>query len=206
MTSGVFINLCSAYSSNTSLIEQLWNDINKAYSHKTRYYHNLNHLSNMLTQLESCRHLVTDWDCVLFALFYHDFIYDPTAKDNEEKSAVEAAKKLTALGVPIDKINQVTHLIGATKSHKVSNDNDVNLFTDADLSILGSSPAEYEQYQSNVRKEYSIYPDVLYKPGRKKVLQHFLEMNSIFKTDFFRARLEAAARININNELKSLQI
>lgn len=200
----VFTNLCSTYSQNTSLIEHLWADISKAYSHKSRHYHNLDHLTNMLAQLQSCRDLVTDWDSVLFALFYHDFIYNPTSKDNEEKSAAEAGKKLKILGVPPEKITLVNELILATKSHKEYTNSDVNLFTDADLSILGSSPAEYEQYRSNVRKEYSIYPDILYKPGRKKVLQHFLDMHYIFKTEFFRTKFESSARTNINNELKSL--
>jgi predicted metal-dependent HD superfamily phosphohydrolase len=204
MLGDTLIALCGKYTNDTSLIDQLWAEIKTKYSGKKRHYHNLDHLSNMLTHLEACRHLVTDWDGVLFALFYHDLVYDPTSKDNEEKSAVEAEKKLDALGVPIEKIRHVVQLIVATKSHNASPDADVNLFTDADLSILGSPEAEYEQYCSNVRKEYSIYPDILYKPGRRKVLQHFLEMKSIFKTGFFATKFESAARINITNELKLL--
>jgi predicted metal-dependent HD superfamily phosphohydrolase len=154
--------------------------------------------------LQACRHMVMDWDSMVFALFYHDFVYNATSKNNEENSAVEAEKRLTALRLPIDKIAQVVQLIDATKSHKVSSDNDVNLFTDSDLSILGSPHAEYELYCSNVRKEYSIFPDILYKPGRRKVLRHFLDMPYIFKTDFFRSKLESIARQNIKTELNKL--
>lgn len=204
MLADVFIELCFAYNGNTSLIEQHWRDISEKYSDKKRHYHNLDHLSKMLVQLQPCRELVVEWNSVLFALFYHDYIYNSSSKDNEEESAIEAERKLTALGVPDEKISLVTQLILATKSHTTSTNNDVNLFTDADLSILGSSDAEYESYKTNVRKEYSIYPDLLYKPGRRKVLQHFLDMPYIFKTEFFRGRLEAAARKNIINELKTL--
>ena len=72
----------------------------------------------------------------------------------------------------------------ATKSHVKSTDSDTNFFTDADLSVLGQSWEVYSIYYKNVRKEYSIYPDLLYNPGRKKVLQHFLSMARIFKTEF----------------------
>jgi predicted metal-dependent HD superfamily phosphohydrolase len=83
-------------------------------------------------------------------------------------------------------------------------DNDTNLFTDADLSILGKSWDAYSQYYQQVRKEYGFYPDLLYKPGRKKVLQHFLSMNSIYKTPFFKEKYEHSAIENLKHELTKL--
>jgi predicted metal-dependent HD superfamily phosphohydrolase len=200
----VFIRLCNRYSGDSNGIESYWIEISEAYSHKKRFYHNLEHLQSMFTQLESCRDNISDWDAILFALFYHDLIYSATAKDNEEKSAVEAGKVLSKLNVPAEKIAFVKELILATRAHQQNEHNDINLFTDADLSILGSSSDEYEIYCANVRKEYSIYPDLLYKPGRRKVLAHFLNMPHIFKTSYFRERLESAARRNISQELTTL--
>jgi predicted metal-dependent HD superfamily phosphohydrolase len=55
-----------------------------------------------------------------------------------------------------------------------------------------------------VRREYSIYPDLLYKPGRKKVLQHFLNMEHIFKTIHFYTLYEQNARNNLNREIAEL--
>jgi hypothetical protein len=40
--------------------------------------------------------------------------------------------------------------------------------------------------------------------GRRKVLKHFLEMESIFKTKYFQDKYEDQARMNISAELKSL--
>jgi predicted metal-dependent HD superfamily phosphohydrolase len=182
----------------------MWTDVVKEYGGRKRHYHNLDHLGNMLTHLESCRALINDWDCVLFALFYHDYVYQPTAKDNEEQSAEAAKTQLTSLKLSVEKIGIVAGMILATKSHNVSENSDVNYFTDADLSILGASRNEYDQYTKDVRNEYSIYPDILYKPGRKKVLKHFLDMPAIFKTTFFRDRLEKTARENIAAELRAL--
>ena len=184
--------------------ESLWNEIVTKYGERTRHYHNLDHLANMLTQLELCRNQLKDWDCTLFALFYHDYIYNPTAKDNEERSSEAAKVKMTSLKLPQQKIDLVVELILATKGHNTSQNSDINYFTDADLSILGSSSAEYDRYTKNVRQEYSIYPDILYRSGRRKVLKHFIDMPQIFKTTFFTDRLEKQARENIGRELESL--
>jgi predicted metal-dependent HD superfamily phosphohydrolase len=198
-----FIQLCARC--NTSVdAAKLWDDIREKYSNPKRHYHNLTHLSAMLDQLELCQDQVHDWDSVLFALFYHDYVYKISNKDNEERSADEASKKLFLLQLSPSRISIVKDLIIATKSHQHSTNNDVNLFTDADLSILGSNRETYEQYVKQVRKEYNIYPDLLYRPGRKKVLNHFLDMPSIFKTEFFRERLEQTARENIAWEIGTL--
>ena len=61
---------------------------------------------------------------------------------------------------------------------------------DLDLSILGKNPEEYRRYCDNIRKEYSIYPDFIYRKGRRKVLQNILELDSIYKTDFFKQAYE----------------
>ena len=68
-----------------------------------------------------------------------------------------------------------------------------------------SSPAPIKVtpwYQ--IRKEYSIYPDFLYNPGRKKALEHFLEHKFIFQTEEFRTQYETKARENIKREIELL--
>jgi predicted metal-dependent HD superfamily phosphohydrolase len=199
----IFVDLCGKADPGADA-NILWREIEDHYADPKRHYHDRRHVLNMLTQLERCREFIHDWDCVLFALFYHDFVYQATAKDNEEQSAVEAGRALTSLKLSPAKIDIVTKMILATKGHEVNQNTDINYFTDADLSILGASPGDYEQYTKDVRKEYSIYPDILYKPGRKKVLKHFMEMPALFKTEFFRKRLESQARENITRELESL--
>ena len=104
-----------------------------------------------------------------------------------------------------DEIAEVERLILATKSHPLQNNTpDTDLLLDLDLEVLGAAPEVYQEYSSNIRKEYAIYPDLLYKPGRKKVLLHFLDMPFIYRTELFRDKLEAAARENLNNELATL--
>lgn len=204
MLKTIFIELLSKYSSNTNLHRTLWNEIEKQYSSTKRHYHSLSHLENLLIELNEIKSNIKDWDTTLFSLYYHDIIYDAKSSKNEEKSAELAIKRLKDIGYPPLKIEHCFNQIIATKSHEVNEDSDTNLFTDADLSILGSCWETYTTYISQIRKEYSIYPDFIYKPGRQKVLHHFLDMQRIFKTDYFYFKFEQQARQNIRKELKLL--
>lgn len=200
MLKDIFISLINNYSEQ-AIAERLWSDIEKHYTSPKRHYHNLHHLENIYSHLDACREQIQDWDTMLFSLFYHDIIYKATAKDNEEKSALAALKALREINYPTERMRLCGEQILATKTHSISPDNDTNLFTDADLSILGSNWDEYLEYTKQVRKEYAIYPDFMYNPGRKKVLQHFLDMESIFKTPYFIQKFEAQANKNLTAEI-----
>lgn len=204
MLKELFITLAHHYSNDTVLVERSWRQIEKAYNQRKRYYHNLQHLEDLFVQLEPVSADIRNRDIVLFALFYHDIVYNTLRQDNEEKSAILAVDKLGQLGLSQHDILQCSDMILATKKHALSPDSDTNYFTDADLSILGRDWADYELYYKKVRKEYGIYPDLVYKPGRKKVLQHFLQKDRIFKTDFFHSNYETQARYNLQREYDSL--
>lgn len=180
--------------------EMLWLEVEKQYSNKKRCYHNLEHLFYMLQKLNLVKNKFPDWDIVLMALFYHDVVYKTSRKDNEEKSALYAEAALKNLEVEAQRIQFCKELIMATKAHQVHQTEAINYFTDADLSVLGAPTDIYSDYVKNIRKEYGIYPDFLYKPGRKKIIEHFLAMPRIFKTDFFFSEFEQQARINLETE------
>ncbi len=197
----IFSDLISKYSNNEILKTDYWTEIEQSYSHKSRKYHNLIHLENMILELEEVKDKISDYDSVLFSIFYHDIIYKATSKDNEVKSAELAKTRLDKLNLPQEKIAIIQNQILATKSHKRSEDSDTNFLLDADLAILGQEWKVYENYIQQIRKEYSIYPDFIYKPGRKKVLTHFLEFEAIFKTNYFKEKYEENARENIKREI-----
>jgi predicted metal-dependent HD superfamily phosphohydrolase len=199
-----YIELLTKYTDNKSLKDELWTEVEKNYSNKKRFYHTIEHLENLLAQLVEIKTELKNWDTILFTLFYHDIIYNSLKSDNEEKSAELADKRMKQLSVSTEIIENTKFQILATKSHKISSDSDTNYFTDADLSILGQSWEAYSTYFKNVRKEYSFYPDLIYKPGRKKVLKHFLSMDSIYKTDYFHKKFEARAKENLLKELEVL--
>lgn len=204
MLKETFISLVSKFTTNTGLINDLWLEIEKNYSEEGRFYHTLNHLENLLLQLLEIKELIEDWDMLLFSLYYHDIIYDPQKSDNEEISAELAAIRMKHVGILDGKTEKCRQQILATKTHTYSTDLDTNYFTDADLSVLGQSWETYKNYYQNIRKEYAIYPDTLYNPGRIKVLEHFLAMDRIFKTELFHTRFETQARENLQMELKKI--
>jgi predicted metal-dependent HD superfamily phosphohydrolase len=199
-----FKTVSRKYVSDESVIEKLWERVLEAYSKKGRYYHNLAHLNNLLNALQLVHQQIQDWDSVVFALVFHDIVYKVHRNDNEERSAVEAKKALLAIGVLRDTIDACVEMILATKSHTPSQHVDTNLFTDADLSILGASWDQYFDYLKAVRQEYKLYPDLIYRPGRIKVLKHFLSMARIFKTADFYGFYEAQARSDLSRELHLL--
>lgn len=205
MPEKIFIELIGKYTDDPALARTLWLEIEKYYSRRNRYYHTIAHLDNMINELMPYRETIRDWDVLLFSIFYHDIVYNVLKHDNEEKSAMLAQKRLKNTLLSNQRVETCCQQILATKTHVISEDHDTNLFTDADLTILGSSPEVYRVYANNVRKEYKIYPDLAYNPGRKKVLQHFLDTPVIFKTKEFREKYEEKARENIKKEIKGLQ-
>ncbi|WP_119792236.1 HD domain-containing protein [Flavobacterium anhuiense] len=183
-------------------IQQNWLDLEKAYSKKSRYYHNLTHLKEMVDSFEIYKDKLQKPDEILFSIFYHDFIYSASKKDNELKSAEYALSILSENSILNKQL--VFDAICATQQHQQNAIEDINWLIDFDLKILAKDWEDYQIYFDQIRKEYRIYPDFLYKPGRAKALKHFLENNFIFQTNEFRNLYEEKARINIEKEISLL--
>lgn len=198
-----FLESLKNYTLDSSQHQTMWDEIEKNYSKSNRHYHNLTHLNALVNELQVWRDKFANWDVIIFAIAYHDIIYNTLKNNNEEKSADVAVKRLSKISFPESLTVFCEQLILATKKHEYGNEQ-TNLFTDADLSILGSDPETYKTYSSQIRREYSIFPDIVYNPGRRKVLLHFLAMDQIFKTKEFSARYESNARINLQEELNAM--
>ena len=205
MIPATYIRLVQEYGVSAQDVQALWAEIHRHYTHSKRHYHNLDHLEDLLIQLTSVKDRIDNWPVILFTLYYHDIIYKSTKKNNEAKSADLASLRMNELSVSSPEIQLCYEQILATKAHTVSTNSDTNYFTDADLSILGRVPDEYDQYCQKIRKEYSIYPMFLYKKGRKKVVEHFLSMKRIYKTEEFFSKFEEQARHNLIRELITLK-
>ncbi len=199
MLKQIFTNLTNAY--NKDLSSKYWSEVVINYCDAGRYYHTLDHIEGMYKELLAVKGDIEDWDTILFALFYHDIVYNTQRNNNEAESAELAKSRLSALMYSPEKINRCVIHILATKGHCVAKDNDTNLFTDADLTILGSPADLYKSYTEKIRKEYIFYPDKVYNGGRNKVLQHFLNMPRIYKTEHFYDKYEKQARENLSNEI-----
>lgn len=195
---------CASFCNNEALITSAFNKLEKAYTDTARHYHNLSHIVQMLGLLKQYRQEIIEPEILYFVIWYHDAVYSTLKKNSEERSAALAVKELTALGMNKERVNSIQEYILATKAHNTTPDKNLQWLLDFDLSILGADPKTYMAYTQAVRREYSIYPDLLYKPGRKKAMQHFLGKQYIFQTEQFRTLFEERARQNISTEISSL--
>jgi len=202
MLKTTFLNLIKKYSDNNNVANNMWSEIESHYTNKKRYYHTLKHLEELLNHLLNVKDKIQNWETILFSLYYHDIIYNSLKSDNEVKSAEFAKKQMMKISVPSQIINSCKKQIIATKDHAFSQDNDTNYFIDADLSILGQEWSTYKNYIKHIRKEYSIFPNIIYKKARKKVINHFLEMERIYKTNYFFDKFEQEAKTNLKKELE----
>ncbi|HSQ57443.1 MAG TPA: hypothetical protein VLM40_17100 [Gemmata sp.] len=176
-----------------------------AYTQPSRHYHNLEHLTEMFEVATLLSAQIDDPAAVALAIWFHDVVYDPRAKDNEARSAELAADLLGPLGVPIATIERVGELVNATAhlaSSQPSADSDAAVLIDADLAILGASAERYLRYSMDIRKEYAFVSDDDYRQGRAAVLQMFLSRPRIFRTRHVFEEREETARRNIAAELR----
>ncbi len=204
MIQQAFLESLANYLTDSEQQHILWREVEKNYTKSSRHYHTLDHLTSMLAELAVHKEKFDNWDTIVFAITYHDVVYDCWKGDNEARSADFAIKRLADVSLPAHLIARCGQLILATKHHLAS-DPQTDLFTDADLSILGAAPETYQVYSQQIRREYAIYPDVIYFRGRKKVLTHFLEMPRIYKTDAYSDKYELAAQVNLQAELSQLK-
>lgn len=200
--------LLNAKTSDLALADSLFIKLSKNYDSRKRPYHNFTHIAAMLDLSDQYAAQLQQKDVVDLAIFYHDVIYNPLRKDNEERSAQRAVRELKQMRFSKDKIQLVETYILATKTHDLigfDSESDLAYLLDFDLSVLGADWETYYIYSQNIRKEYHVYPDFMYDAGRAKVLQHFLNKSTIYWTKAFRKKRETQARKNIEQEIKLLK-
>lgn len=137
------------------------------------------------------------------AVWGHDLVYDPRRHDNEERSAEQFDAWLATQGAEVELRQNVRSLILATRHSSPPLTREEALLVDADLSILGAPEQEFQAYEEGIRREYAHVPALLYRVGRRKVLQGFLNRKRLYHTPEFSA-LEPQARTNLQASLNNL--
>ena len=191
-------------------------DLGQRYGEPHRAYHTLEHIAHCLRELDAVRdHLdFAQFMLVESAIWYHDAVYDPRAKDNEEQSAQLAFNTLLGTeAFPLDAGQTLANMI------RLSNHRDgfgvaidvrdprfpIATFLDIDLAILGQDQATYDAYATAIRREYAHVPDDAFRAGRAAVLEQFLARPRIYATDHFHRKYEAQARANLTREIAKLR-
>ncbi|MDY3556541.1 hypothetical protein R5W24_005707 [Gemmata sp. JC717] len=176
-----------------------------AYTGPERFYHNLEHLTEMFRVIERLSAAIEDPNAMQLAVWFHDAVYDSRAKDNEQRSGELAVDLLGPIGVPASTIERVVRMIWATAhAAEPPGDRDTRALLDADLAILGASEERYARYAAAIRNEYAWVPDAEYRAGRAGVLNGFLARPRIYYSEILFAEGEARARANLRAELDRL--
>lgn len=177
-----------------------------AYDEPHRAYHTARHIGSCLALLDDrpVRALASAIAEVEAAIWFHDAVYDPRAKDNEERSADLALECLTPAGVAADAAARVAAMIRATANHAATTP-DGQLLVDVDLAILGAKPEAFARFEREIRQEYSWVDDAAYRRGRAQVLRRFADRPQLYGTPALRERFEARARENVTAALARLE-
>ena len=184
--------------------DELFLRLVECYSEPHRKYHTMQHLNECFTHLEKVRPIAERSEEVELALWFHDAIYNTRSKNNEERSAEWARDSALGAGLVDTQASRVYGLVMATMHDAVPIGKDAAVLVDIDLSILGSDTPRFDEYETQVREEYRWVPTPLYRSGRRKILQEFLNRKSIYSTEYFRDHYEAQARSNIARSLARL--
>ncbi len=178
--------------------------IDKAYGERHRYYHTHEHIDAMLKHFDSVYELAEHPAELELAIWFHDVIYKPFSTDNELKSAEWAKEFLLASDYNLAGAERVFKLIMATLHNGTMTCSDEKLIVDIDLTILGTPPSVYDQFERNVRQEYKLVPKFIFSKKRKQLLKSFLEQPSIYHHDYFKTRYENQARENLRRAVERL--
>jgi predicted metal-dependent HD superfamily phosphohydrolase len=185
------------------------------YEEPHRKYHTLSHVTECIDELDRLVKAKPPGACPLMpslielALWFHDVIYDPSRKDNEEKSAELASLFIKELEGPIaTEVDGYVHrLIMATKHQPTNLHGDEAIIVDLDLFMLATDPATFHRRNQAIGMEYaeqySGYTDAEYR--RKAFLKSMLQRQSIFLTPYYIATCEMRARQNLQAALDELQ-
>lgn len=201
-----WLDLVTPFTSDFFGVHATWHALHACYTDTRRRYHNLGHIARMLDMLDGERDHAVHPEMLEFAIWFHDAIYDPQAKDNELRSAAWASRALAAMQVDPALGRQVEACILATQTHTHPGADvpDLPLILDLDVAILAAPEEDYDAYCRAIRHEYGRLDDAEYRAGRGAVLQRFADRPRLFFTPRLAARLERQARHNIARELQAL--
>lgn len=149
-----------------NILLSMWNE-----SH--RYYHNQDHLNDLLNQINENKSRFGSqkaYEKMIICALFHDCIYDPMRRDNEEKSAEFFLNCCQEKTKDILDINQ---MIIDTKNHE-STESLSKEFNELDMNIVERGFDQLLEWERGINQEYKGYGDY-YKEGRLIFLESLLD-------------------------------
>lgn len=187
-----------------SSFEEVYALLVEGYSQPWRHYHALNHIRACLDRLDEVRDSLGDPDAVELALWFHDAVYQPTAADNELRSAL-LFDKVLGVSMPTPRADRIHAMIMATVHPSTPEDNDGRFLVDIDLSSFALPREEFLRDTVLLRKESARLTDAQFQHGMLTFFKKMLARPTIYLTDYFRAECEEQARTNLSDKVRELE-
>lgn len=139
-----------------------------------RYYHNIDHLKDLLRQIDEANVTPQDKLALEVTALFHDAIYIPDFKNNELLSARFLKYNGKPRMIEFDTvINTIYNTIIDTKTHKARSEFS-EVFCKMDInSLVQGSGVTLIQNEIKLFKEFQKYSFSEYKKGRKEFLNKF---------------------------------
>ncbi len=141
------------------------------WSKPSRYYHNVDHLNDIITYIEKFRHRFNtdEFEQLILAAFFHDAIYDPMDPKNNEDKSIKFFRKVY-IGEN-QRFTMVDDLIECTKYRKRPRSYPLQVFWDGDNEGFRKDWMTFLRNEKKIRKEYSQVSEDKYKKGRIEFLK-----------------------------------
>lgn len=151
---------------DVNILLAMWNE-----SH--RHYHNLNHLNDLIDQIneDKSKYSSKDYEKLMLTALFHDCVYDPMREDNEEKSAEFFIECCVEKLDP--EVHQVKQMILDTKTHQSTTPLSES-FNYYDMNIVERDFNQLLNWERGISDEYAGYGEQ-YKGGRLKFLESLLD-------------------------------
>ncbi|MBM3281304.1 MAG: hypothetical protein FJY91_00940 [Candidatus Harrisonbacteria bacterium] len=194
-------------------LERLYNQPHRLYHDTTHIISCLRHDRDYRSACQGNKGWAEEWRPVSFALLFHDAVYVPDAKDNEERSADMAERYLQARLaekregniITPDKdifIAEVKRLILLTKDYfQIFDPSDENgkVMLDIDLAVFNAPEEEFDQYERGIRAEwrgvFASEGDYLRK--RIEFLERMQKLRPFYRTQYFQHQNPKLVQSNI---------
>ena len=184
--------------------DDVFKELQDSYSEPGRHYHTPKHIEHCLAQFDLAADKMDDADSVEVAIWFHDLIFDVNASDNELQSARRFAE-LARDSMDDEFKSRVHDLIMSTAPPRMPKTKDQEFMLDIDLSSFGLPWDDMLRDSIAVRQESDKLSDAEFFPGQRAFLESLVSREHFYFTDFFRSRIEDAARSNIKRYLKNLR-
>lgn len=185
-------------------------ELRRRYAEPHRVHHGWARIGDMLGLAEEVAHGIAERTPFIFAVLFHNAVFDTRRADNEARSAA-LMRRLLAAATPVGVLARAEALILASARQEVPATEDASLRGDAALFLdigqaeLGVEEGRFDAHEAALRREYAHLTEDAYRAGRSSALQMLLWRDRIYLTDRFYLEWEKQAQRNVARAIVRLR-